>query len=215
MLIVALTGGIATGKSVVASIFQELGCYVHHADQEAHQLMKPHSPAWTKIVEYFGPSILKENNEINRQQLGKIVFADPHKRAFLNKLIHPLVLEEKRKLIAQLEKTGQYKIFVSEAALTIEAGYHRFYDKIVVTYCPLEIQLKRLMTRDNIDETQAQQKINSQMPIQEKIPYADYIIDTSGSMRQTIDNTARVYRQLLFDFELKQAELTRNKKKKQ
>jgi len=213
VLIVALTGGIATGKSVAATILQDLGCYIHRADQEAHQLMKPYSPVWTKIVDYFGPVILQDNQEINRQQLGKIVFADPQKRAFLNQLIHPLVWEEKKKLIVQLEEQGHYKIFISEAALTIEAGYYRFYDKIVITHCPLEIQLKRLMERDHINKIQAQQKINSQMPSQDKIQYADYIIDTSGSLLQTIDNTVRVYRQLLYDYELKHAELAIKKKK--
>lgn len=213
MLIVALTGGIATGKSVVASVLAELGCYIHRADQAAHQLMKPQSPVWSKIVDYFGPGILREDGEIDRQRLGEIIFTNAEKRAWLNQLIHPLVLEEKKKLIAQLEKEGRYKIYVSEAALTIEAGYHHFYDKIIVTYCPPEIQLTRLKKRDSIDTALAQKKIASQMPGQEKLRYADYIIDTSGSLQKTIEQTERVYRHLLQDYYLKQAELNSQRKK--
>jgi len=198
---------------VVASILEELGCYLHRADQEAHRLMKPHSPVWARIVDYFGPSILRENEEIDRRRLGEIVFSDPQKRAWLNHLIHPLVLEEKKKLIARLRKEGRYKIYVSEAALTIEAGYHHFYDKLVVTYCPSEIQLARLMKRDKIDATLAQKKIASQMPVEEKLRYADYLIDTSGDFQNTIEQTERVYRHLLLDYYLKQAELAFPKKK--
>jgi len=213
VLIVALTGGIATGKSVVASILADLGCYIHRADQTAHQLMKPHSPAWAKIVDYFGPTILRKNGEIDRRRLGEIIFAEAEKRAWLNRLIHPLVLAEKKKLIAQLEKEGRYKIYVSEAALTIEAGYHHFYDKIIVTYCPPEVQLARLMKRDSIGPALAQKKISSQMPGQEKLRYADYIIDTSGSLQRTIEQTEGVYRYLLQDYYLKKATLNSQKRK--
>jgi len=203
MLIVALTGGIATGKSIVAKTLQNLGCYVHYADQVARQLMEPETPAWKKIVSHFGKDILTPDKKINREKLGAIVFADEEKRNFLNRLIHPLVLEEKKGIIHKLNKDGHYKIFVSEAALTIESGFTEFFDKIIVVYCSEEIQIKRLMERDNISRDNALKKIGSQMPSKGKLEYADYVIDSSGSLQITVEQTEKVFLSLMSDYEKK------------
>ena len=203
MLIVALTGGIASGKSVVAKILEELGCYIHNADKIAHDLMEPEKPAWKKIVAHFGIKILNEDKTINRSRLGKIIFSDEKERHFLNELIHPLVLEKKKEVINRLEKEGHYNIFISEAALTIEAGFAEFFDKIIMTYCKKEVQIKRLMERDGISRKQTIKIIKSQMQPQEKLKYADYIIDTSGSLQSTVEQTERVYRNLMMDNEMK------------
>ena len=203
MLIVALTGGIASGKSVVAEVLEELGCYIHHADKIAHDLMEPEKPAWKKIVAHFGKKILNEDKTINRSRLGKIIFSDEKERRFLNELIHPLVLEKKKEVISRLEKEGHYNIFISEAALTIEAGFADFFDKIIMTYCKKEVQKKRLMERDGISLKQTMKIIKSQMQPQEKLKYADYIIDTSSSLQSTVEQTERVYRNLMIDNEMK------------
>ena len=203
MLIVALTGGIASGKSVASQVLEELGCAIHHADQIAHEFMEPEKPAWKKIVAHFGQEILNKDNTINRTQLGTIVFSDEKKRRFLNRIIHPLVFEKKREAIDILEKEGRYKIFISEAALTIEAGFAGFFDKITLVYCREDIQIKRLMERDQISHPEAMKKIKSQMNPREKMKYADYTIDTSGSLGSTVEQTERVYRNLLFDYEMK------------
>lgn len=203
MLIVALTGGIASGKSVVAKILEELGCYIHQADKIAHDLMEPEKPAWKNIVAHFGAKILNENKTINRSRLGKIVFSDERERRFLNELIHPGVLKKKKEVINRLEKEGHFNIFVSEAALTIEAGFADFFDKIIMTYCKKEVQIKRVMQRDGINQKQAMNKIKSQMQPQEKLKYADYIIDTSGSLQSTVEQTERIYRNLIIDYEMK------------
>ena len=203
MLIVALTGGIASGKSVVAKILEELGCYIHQADKIAHDLMEPEKPAWKNIVAHFGAKILNENKTINRSRLGKIVFSDERERRILNELIHPGVLEKKKEVINRLEKEGHFNIFVSEAALTIEAGFADFFDKIIMTYCKKEVQIKRVMQRDEISKKQAMNKIKSQMQPQEKLKYADYIIDTSSSLQSTVEQTERIYRNLMIDYEMK------------
>jgi dephospho-CoA kinase len=203
MLIVALTGGIASGKSVAAQVLEELGCIIHHADQIAHELMEAEKPAWKKIVAHFGQEILNKDNTINRTQLGTIVFSDEKERRFLNRIIHPLVFEKKRETIDVLEKEGHYKIFISEAALTIEAGFADFFDKIIMVYCSEDIQIKRLMERDQISHPEAMKKIKSQMNPKEKMKYTDYTIDTSGSLGSTVEQTERVYRNLLFDYEMK------------
>jgi dephospho-CoA kinase len=203
MLIVALTGGIASGKSVVSKILEELGCYIHHADKIAHGLMEPEKPAWEKIVAHFGNKILNEDKTIDRSKLGKIIFSAEKERRFLNELIHPLVLEKKKEVINRLEKEGHYNIFISEAALTIEAGFAEFFDKIIMTYCKKEVQIKRLMERDGISRKQTMKIIKSQMQPQEKKKYADYIIDSSSSLQSTVEQTERVYRNLMMDNELK------------
>ena len=203
MLIVALTGGIASGKSVVAEVLEELGCYIHHADKIAHDLMEPEKPAWKKIVAHFGKKILNEDKTINRSRLGKIIFSDEKERCFLNELIHPLVLEKQKEVISRLEKEGHYNIFISEAALTIEAGFAGFFDKIVMTYCKREVQKKRLMERDGITQKQTMNIIKSQMQPQEKLKYADYIVDTSSSFQSTVEQSERVYRNLMMDNEMK------------
>ena len=210
MLIVALTGGIATGKSIVASTLQSLGCYVHHADQIAHQLMEPERLAWKKIVSRFGQEVLNPDKTINRKKLGVLVFADERKRNFINQLIHPLVLEEKKKIIDTLEKEGQHEIFVSEAALTIESGFAEFFDKIIVVFCKEEIQIKRLMERDNINREEALKKIASQMPTEEKLKSADYTIDSSGAVQSTAEQTEKVFLSLRSDYKRKQ-EISKDK----
>ncbi len=203
MLIVALTGGIATGKSVAARVLQELGCYVHHADKTAHELMEPEKPAWREIVDHFGEEILNNDKTINRSKLGSIVYSDRKERLFLNKIVHPLVSEKRKEIIQSLEKDGRYKIFVSEAALTIEAGFVQFFDRIVVVYCEKETQIKRLMERDQISRGEALEKLKSQKDPEEKTKYADYIIDTSGTLQSTIEQAERVYRNLILEYELK------------
>lgn len=202
MLIVALTGGIASGKSIVANVFKELGCYLHSADRVAHQLMEPERPVWKAIVDHFGEDMLNQDKTINRAKLGKIVYTSQKERNFLNQLIHPLVLEEKKDIIQKLREKSHHKIFVSEAALTIEAGFADNFDKIVLVYCQKKIQIKRLVERDHINKKEALVKIDSQLSAEKKKRYADHIINSSGSLQNTIEQSERVYRNLMIDYEL-------------
>ena len=202
MLIVALTGGIASGKSVIARILEELGCYIHHADLVARELMEPEKPAWESVVAHFGQKILNPDKTINRSILGEIVFSDNKERLFLNSIIHPLVFEKKKEIIHELREEETYKIFVSEAALTIEAGFSDFFDRIIIALCKRDIQIKRLMERDRITREDAIKKIQSQMDPAKKSEFADYRIETSGSVQETIEQTEIVFRNLLMDYEL-------------
>jgi len=211
MLIVSLTGGIATGKSIVARTLENLGCYVDYADKIAHRLMEPEKPAWRKIVSLFGPEILNTDKTINRLKLAAFIFERENDRNSLNKFIHPLVLEEKKRIIEKLRKEGIYKIFVSEAALTIEAGFAKFFDKIIVVNCRQEVQINRLMKRDKISREDALKKIRAQMPSEQKFKFADYIIDTSGSISNTIEQTEQVFKNLNVDYK-NQYEKRGNKK---
>jgi dephospho-CoA kinase len=203
MLIVSLTGGIATGKSVVARFLAARGCHIHEADQVARALMDPGRPAWRKVADHFGPGILNADRTIDRRRLAGIIFTDAKERRFMDELIHPLVLEEMRKAAAALESEGRTKVFVSEAALTVEAGFTRYFDKVVVAWCRPEVQLRRLMARDKIDREDALKRIGSQMGLEEKKKHADYLVDTSGDPKDTELRTETVYRSLLADYERK------------
>ena len=199
MLLVALTGGIACGKSVIGRLLLEKGCFVHSADTAAHELMSPGTQVWRAVADHFGPGVLREDGTIDRAKLGSIIFSDDKERAFLNGLVHPLVLERIMEIVARLEKEGRHTIFVSEAALVVEAGFTRFYDKIIVARCGRDVQLRRLMERDGIGRGEALNKVRSQLGQEEKLKHADYTIDTSGTLAETIEQTERVYAQLVQD----------------
>ncbi len=203
MLRVALTGGIASGKTVVARIFQAKGCAFQSADELAHKLMSPGRLAWRKLVAHFGESILNPDGTIDRRRLGPIVFSDPEARWFVNGVVHPLVKAAQKRTMARLERAGRFRVFVSEAALMIEAGAAHQFDKIIVVRCLPFLQVQRLMGRDGVSEEEARRRIGSQMPDDEKIMCADYVIDTSGTIAETVEQAERVYASLLLDWELK------------
>jgi len=211
ILTVALTGGIATGKSVVAEFLSDHNCYVQSADQVAHSLVNPGRPAWKRILSHFGRGILNPDRTVNRKLLGEIVFSSETERRFLNQVLHPLVLRQKKQAVRRLERLGTHKIFVSEAALTIESGFAPFFDRIVVVHCPEIVQVERLMKRDAITRSEARKRIRSQMPAAEKIKHADYLIDTSGSPAETLDQAEHLVRSLLWDFRKKQAREKKNR----
>jgi len=202
MLTVALTGGIASGKSVIAQVFDELGCYIHHADLVAQELTEPEKPAWKSVVTHFGETILNPDKTINRFKLGEIVFSDNKERIFLNSIIHPLVFAKKKQVIQKLRKEGTYNIFISEAALTIEAGFADFFDRIIIAFCKKDTQVTRLMERDQVSRASALKKIQSQMDPEKKAQFADYRIDTSGIIQNTIEQTEIVFRNLMMDYQL-------------
>lgn len=192
VLTVALTGGIATGKSLVAAVLRRRGCHVESADLVARGLLSPGRKAWREVVKHFGPSILSSDRSINRTKLAAIVFSDPAERRFLDSLIHPLVMAEKKKTVRRLAKAGRRRIYVSEAALTLEAGYDGFFDRIIVTDCPRPLQIRRLMARGRLGRRDALRRVRAQLPRRAKLRMADYIIDTAGTPEQTIARAEEV-----------------------
>jgi len=154
-------------------------------------------------VARFGRSILRPDRAIDRAALGAIIFADPAARRFLDGLVHPLVLAEQERALRELEREGRSRIFVVEAALTIEAGYAGRFDRVVVVHCGKTEQVRRLKERDRISRAAALRKIGSQMPERDKLRHADYAIDASGTLESTVEQTERVYAQLVRDAELK------------
>ena len=197
MLIVGLTGGIVSGKTTIAKMFQELGAQVIDADEIARKVVRPGEKAWQGIVEYFGPGILREDLEINRKKLADIVFSNKEKLAVLNSITHPEIILMLKKQINQLKNKYQKNIIcIVEAPLLFEAHLEDMMDKIIVVYLNREEQLKRLLLRNNLTREEAIQRIESQMPLEEKLSRADYVIDNCFSLQQTKKQVLQVWKEL-------------------
>lgn len=197
MLTVGLTGSIAVGKSYVAALLKELGCFVLDADQTAREVVAPHTLGWQQIIENFGREILNSDETINRAKLATIVFSDEPQRQLLNQIVHPLVIAAQNEWIAVLAAQDSKAIAVIEAALMIESGGYRRFDKVIVVWCDAETQLQRLITRNSLDKDVAAQRIAAQMPREEKKKYADFLIDTSGGFAETQKHVETVYQNLV------------------
>ncbi|MDX2042677.1 MAG: dephospho-CoA kinase [Acidobacteriota bacterium] len=196
MLKVGLTGGIATGKSFVLGVLGELGCEVMDADQTAREVVEPGQPAFEEIVEHFGRDIVGEDGKLNRAKLGAIVFNNAAEREKLNSIVHPKVFESQAKWMAEIEGRNPSAIVIVDAALMIETGSYRRFDKVVVVHCEPEIQLQRLMARNNLTQDEAMARISSQMPSAEKLKFADFAINTSLGFEDTRQQTESLYKQL-------------------
>ncbi len=193
---IGLTGSIAVGKSAVCDVFRELGCHVIDADQIAREVVKYGTSGLRKIVENFGESVLKENGELDRAKLGEVIFADESKRLLLNTIVHPLVFEAQNKWLEMREQDDPDGIAIIDAALMIESGGYKRFDKLIVVWCEASIQLHRLMSRDVLSEQDAQKRIASQMPQVEKKQYADFLIDTSNSLEDVRRQAIEVFGKL-------------------
>ena len=196
MLLVGLTGGIASGKSVIGMFFERRGAHLRRADQEAHGLMVPGGPAWAEIRARFGPAVLKTDGTIDRKILGRLVFDDPAARRDLEAIVQPRVIAAMKAEAARLRDEGRVDVYVSEAALIFEAGQEDFYDRIVVAYCRPDVQVERLMARDGIDRTEAGKRLAAQMSPEEKKSRADYVVDTSEGLEDTLARSEAVWARL-------------------
>jgi len=196
MLRVGLTGGIATGKSTVAALFEALGCRVLHADQMAHELMAPGQRAYEEVVRAFGRDILKPDGAIDRQKLGAVVFAEPHHRQELERILHPPVIAAIEDEFARLSQKEPGAIALVEAALLVEAGYHKRLDKLIVTICTREQQIERLRKKTGISPAEAGERLAAQLAPEEKRRHADFTIDCSGSLAATGEQVEKVFAEL-------------------
>ncbi|MGB9802763.1 dephospho-CoA kinase [Desulfofundulus sp.] len=195
-MIAGLTGSIATGKSTVAKLFQELGAYVIDFDVLAHETMRPGLKAWREIVEFFGTEILNPDQTINRKKLGSLVFEDPEKLARLNQIVHPAVFEEDRKITAQILARDPGALIIKEIPLLIEAGAGHLVEKIIVVHASPGVQLQRLLDR-GLNRDEALKRINAQAPLSEKMKWADFVIYNDGDLEETRKQVEKVYQQLV------------------
>ncbi|MBV6496951.1 MAG: Dephospho-CoA kinase [Pyrinomonadaceae bacterium] len=196
MLAVGLTGSIATGKSFVTRYLRELGAEVIDADQAARMVVEKGTPGLEAVVREFGTEVLAPDGTLDRKKLGSIVFADEAKRLKLNSIIHPLVIEMQDEWLASVEERNRDAIAVVDAALMIESGGYKRFDKLIVVVAEPAVQLARLMARDNLSENEARRRIDAQMPQDEKRKFADHVIDTSNGYEDTKRQTREVFASL-------------------
>ncbi len=186
MMVIGLTGGIATGKSLISGFLKEKGAVIIDADELAKNAVIPKSPAWQEIYECFGKEYFDKEGNIDRKKLGKLVFSKPSAREKINSIIHPRVIRETEELLEHYRKEKMAKVVVVDAPLLIEAGMTGMVDEVWLVAVSPAIQLKRLRERDGISLSEAQQRVTSQMPLDDKLAYADRVIDNSGSQAETL-----------------------------
>ncbi|NWH71972.1 DCAKD protein, partial [Piaya cayana] len=196
MFLVGLSGGIASGKSTVVAVLQELGCAVIDADVIAREVVQPHSKAHRHIVRCFGTEILSESGEINREALGNIIFSQPEKRQLLNRITHPEIQKEMLKQILKYFLLG-YRYVILDIPLLFETNrLTKFMKYTVLVYCDPPTQLSRLMKRNGLSRAQAEARIASQLPLDEKRKLATHVIDNSGDRESTRRQVLRLHARL-------------------
>jgi dephospho-CoA kinase len=193
MLRVGLTGGLASGKSFIGRALAGLGCLLIRADDLGHRVLEPDGEAYAGVIGEFGRQILNPDGTIDRRRLAAQVFTSPERLQKLNALVHPPVFARERKLEEAYAETHPDGIAVTEAAILIETGTYRNYACLIVAVCPEEQQIERAIARDHRTREEVLDRLRRQMPLEEKVKYADYVIDTSGTKEHSLDQTRAVY----------------------
>jgi dephospho-CoA kinase len=197
MILVGLTGGVATGKSTVAKMFKQCGAVVIDADELAHEVVKPGKPAWRAIVTLFGKTMLNQDRSLNRQALGSIVFRNRTKRRQLERIIHPRVAREQARLTKQAARIDPTAVVIYDVPLLFEAGIDTRVDKTLVVTADRETQLARLKKRNGLSRVEAIRRIRSQMPLSKKVRLADIVIDGTLSRHNAMKAVRGIFLDLL------------------
>jgi dephospho-CoA kinase len=208
MLKVGLTGGIASGKSVVGEMFVALGAYLVQADRIAHSLMQPGEAVYNEVVRHFGREILNPDGSVNRAKLAEVAFGPATEAAGqrasrieeLNRIVHPVVLRSQGAWMLEMGRQDPHAVAIVEAALILEAGAAKGFDRLVVVTCNADQRAVRFATRQKIDVETARKEVTrrmaAQLPDQEKIKAADFVIDNSGSLERTREQVRQVWEKL-------------------
>lgn len=195
MVVIGLTGGIASGKSTVSRILRELGAAVIDADAIVHELQQPGAPVTLAIAREFGPGVIRPDGSLDRAALGQIVFGDAARRKALEAIVHPAVRERMWSDVERCRAEGRAAA-VLDVPLLIESELHRTVDRVWLVYIDRDLQIQRLMARDGLPRSQAEQRIAAQMSLDEKRAYADVIIDNRGTMESTRDQVVAAWREV-------------------
>jgi dephospho-CoA kinase len=193
MLKVGLTGGLACGKTYVGQALAQLGCHLIQADELGHQVLLPSGAAYADVVREFGSGILNADGTIDRKRLATAAFGKPESLAALNRLVHPHVFRRERELMDQFAQSDPHGIAVVEAAILIETGTYKDYDRLILVECEERQQIERALKRDHADRVEVLARLSRQMPLAEKRKFAHYLIDTSGSKEDTLRRVREVY----------------------
>lgn len=196
MRVIGLTGGIASGKSTVSSILRSLGAIIINADEIARLIVEPGKPAWRDIVSTFGREVLNQDDTINRRLLGNKVFGNRDMLAKLNRITHPRIIESCRRRLKEIAETIPDATVVLEVPLLFEVGMDKMVDEVWVVWTSEEVELERLMERDNLSRDQALQRIRAQMPLAEKTRRADRVIDNTGRLEETRNQITKFFNEI-------------------
>ncbi|MGQ9509992.1 MAG: dephospho-CoA kinase [Thermodesulfobacteriota bacterium] len=194
--LLGVTGGIATGKSTVAQMLKEFGAFTIDCDLLSRKVVEPNKPAWKEILNYFGEGVLLEDRSLNRRVLSEIVFSDPGKRRKLEEITHPKIQDEILREVREHTLKEPEALIAVIVPLLFEVHWNSLFHKTLLVYAPEKLQIKRLMERDQISREIALKIIHSQMSIEEKKAYADYIIDNSGSLEETRRQVKEIWNKL-------------------
>jgi dephospho-CoA kinase len=196
MIRAGLTGGFASGKSFVSRVLEELGCHVVRADELGHQVLQPGGEAFAPVIDKFGAQILDAAGRIDRKRLAAEVFDSPELLAQLNAIVHPAVIRKEEEFLHRVEAADPCAIGIIEAAILIESGSYKRFDRLILVVCTPEQQLERAMKRGGYTRSEVLARLSRQLPVEEKRRFADYVIDTSGTEEETVEQTKAVYRSL-------------------
>ena len=199
MITVGLTGGIASGKSLVAQILRRLGCEVIDTDAIARDVVVPGTEGWQAVVTEFGPQILAEDGTINRAKLASIIFADAGRREILNSLLHPLIIRAVGEQVAAIQARDPDAVVVVDVPLLIECVMQNDFDEVMVVWAPRETQIARLMARDGLREEDARERIASQLPLDHKRECATFVVENDADREKTAEQVEKFFLHLTRD----------------
>ncbi|NPU84185.1 MAG: dephospho-CoA kinase [Syntrophaceae bacterium] len=196
MLNVGLTGGIGCGKSTVARMLLRKGAYIVDFDRVAHEVQEPDGAAWKAVVAEFGPEVLRPDRTLDREKLGAIVFNDGAKRCRLNEIVHPAVFDEWRGRVEAIRREKPDAVVIADVPLLFEVGMQTMLDLVVLVYLSPEGQIRRIMKRNGYTREDAALRLASQMPIDEKVPLADFVVNNEGTFKETEIQVDDIWRRL-------------------
>ncbi len=195
-LLVGLTGGMGSGKTTVGKLFQSLGAYVLDADEVCRSLVEPGKPAWQEIVDLLGNGIVKADQILDRRKIADIVFNDLDKKKALEAILHPRVMDEEQAIYKDILKDDPGALVIIDAALLIESENYRKVDKVIVIACDEQSQLQRIMAKKSFSREDAQRRLQQQMPLEEKIKFADYVLHNDSGLSELEKKVEALFHQL-------------------
>jgi len=196
MLVVGLTGGIASGKTTVARMLKKMGARIIDADAVSREVMVPQTRCWRQVVKSFGPAVVRTDGTIDRKKLAVDVFKHPEKRMLLNRIVHPCIRKRIREMIRCIGREDPAALVIIDAALLVETGMYKDYDKLVVVAADEEVQLARLMRRNQLSIRDARRRLRAQLPLERKKRVADYVISNQASLHHTRRQTRALLQEL-------------------
>jgi dephospho-CoA kinase len=196
MLIIGLTGGVASGKTTVSQILKEEGAYLIDADRIARELVQPYTPAWNELKEAFGNEILKEDGSLHRKRLAEKIYSNPKQRELLNQILHPRIKAEIDRRVREIGRKDPGAVVVIDAALIIELGDYLEMDQVIVVTSTEAQQIERLGDRNGMTPEMARRIIDAQMDLKEKLKVADFVIRNEGSVEETKRMVKEIFQKL-------------------